>query len=140
MLGTAGCFIYFRDRPTVIQSFFLFVNLFLIRRFLYSWSIFISFVNCFIILDLFFNSYIFLRFFLFIVLKIKNLCVDFLASSNYLILVKLTSLAPCSPCRCGHIEMNRNLVQLMYKYKRHETNSRSSFNVNSDSIMGIFCV
>ena len=37
---------------------------------------------------------------------------------------------------CGHIEMNRNLVQLMYKYKKHETYTRCGFNGNSDSIMG----
>ena len=43
-------------------------------------------------------------------------------------------------CRYGHIEMNKNLVQLIYRYKKHETYTRCSFNVNSDSIMGGFCV
>ena len=37
--------------------------------------------------------------------------------------------------------MNINLVQLMYSHKKHETYTRCSFNVNSDSIMGDFlCV
>ena len=49
-------------------------------------------------------------------------------------------LTPCSPCQCGHIEMIGNLVQFIYKYKKHETYTRWSFNVNSDSIMGGFCV
>ena len=29
-------------------------------------------------------------------------------------------------------EMNKNLVQLMYKYKKHETYTRCSFNANSE--------
>ena len=53
---------------------------------------------------------------------------------------RLAFTRPLVTLSMRHIEMNRSLVQLMYKYTKHETYTRCSFNVNSDSIMDGFCV
>ena len=44
--------------------------------------------------------------------------------------LELLAITAPTPGRCGHIEMIGNLAQFMNKYKKHETDTRCSFNVN----------